>query len=34
MKNLLFQQILNSSQDLCQELICVTFHDVILLTDL
>jgi hypothetical protein len=29
-----FQQILSLSQDLCQELICVTFHDVILLTDL
>ena len=35
MNNLLFfQQILSLSQDLCQDLICVTFQDVILLTDL
>jgi hypothetical protein len=31
---LFFQQILSMSQDPCQDLICVTFHDVILLTDL
>ena len=32
--HLFFPKILSSSQNLCQELICVTFHDFILLTNL